>query len=95
MYQYADNEFRLVVMGVPVKGAAVRHDLPEAANVEDKKDPAIELNALTNEKAQFPKAEGSVSETEKDVVSLVKQLLAKNGGTCRYKVCIHFRPRGN
>lgn len=36
-----------------------------------------------------------VSPDSKDVVSLVKQLLAKNGGTCRYKVCIHFRPRGN
>lgn len=79
MYQYADNEFRLVVMGVPVKGVAVRHDLPKAANVEDKKDPALELNALTNEKAQFPKAEESVPET-KNAVEKVKVIAPQADG---------------
>lgn len=35
------------------------------------------------------------SSDSKDVVSSVRQLLAKNGGNCRYMVRIHFRQKGN
>ena len=35
------------------------------------------------------------SSDSKDVVSSVRQLLAKKGGICRYTVCIIFRKKGN